>query len=436
MFDILVIDDEKDIGELIKDIIEDELHLKTEFVLNSSSALEILKKSSPKIVILDIWLEGSDMDGLGLLKIIRETYKEIHVIVISGHGNIETAVKAIKLGAYNFIEKPFKSEKLVITVKRTLENIELQQYSTQLKQQNDLASIIGTSKQITEIKSKIANNIGSNARTMIFGEIGTGKEKIARLIHAYQNSNDKPFYKVNIENHSEKELDSILFGNTESASIFEKAKRSTIYLSEISKLSKCLQKKLLNYLNNSQNSNQLGKIICSSTINQEQLIQDSNFNQSLLQRLSLTILEAPPLRERKQDIKLIVDYYINNFKKHYHINNLNLGSEFYAQFLDYDWPGNILELKNFIENLLLKLLLNQEPLLNSNDFSLSQNSKNIFTAYFDKSLKDAKQLFEKKYIEFNLQKFDSNITHTAKHIGMERTALHKKIKDLAIKLHN
>ena len=211
MFDILVIDDEKDIGELIKDIIEDELHLKTEFVLNSSSALEILKKSSPKIVILDIWLEGSDMDGLGLLKIIRETYKEIHVIVISGHGNIETAVKAIKLGAYNFIEKPFKSEKLVITVKRTLENIELQQYSTQLKQQNDLASIIGTSKQITEIKSKIANNIGSNARTMIFGEIGTGKEKIARLIHAYQNSNDKPFYKVNIENHSEKELDNILF---------------------------------------------------------------------------------------------------------------------------------------------------------------------------------------------------------------------------------
>lgn len=433
MFDILVIDDEQDIGELIKDIIEDELNLKTEFVLNSSSALEILKKSTPKIIILDIWLEGSDMDGLGLLKIIKSTYKDIHVIVISGHGNIETAVKAIKLGAYNFIEKPFKSEKLVITVKRTLENIELQQYHTQLNQQNDLASIVGKNKRIIEIKNKIANNIGSNARTIIFGEIGTGKEKIARLIHNYQNSINKPFYKVTIENYSEKELDDILFGNTDSVSIFEKAKRSTIYINDISKLSDHLQKKLLNYLHN---SNQASKIICASTASQKQLINDLNFNQNLLQRLSSLILEIPPLRERKQDIKLIVDYYINNFKKNYYIKNLKLNSEFYTQFLEYDWPGNILELKNFIENLLLKSLLNQNDLLKITAFPLSQNNKNTFESCFDKSLKNAKQLFEKKYIEFNLQKFDSNITRTAKQIGMERTALHKKIKELQIKSHN
>jgi len=430
MFDILVIDDEQDIGELIKDIIEDELNLKTEFVLNSSSALEILKKSTPKIIILDIWLEGSDMDGLGLLKIIKNTYKDIHVIVISGHGNIETAVKAIKLGAYNFIEKPFKSEKLVITVKRTLENIELQQHNAQLNQQNDLASIVGKNRQIIKIKNKIANNIRSNARTIIFGEIGTGKEKIARLIHHYQNSTNKPFYKVNLENYSEKELDDILFGNTDSASIFEKAKRSTIYINEISKLSDHLQKKLLNYLHN---PNLSSKIICASTVSHKQLISDLNFNQNLLQRLSSVVLEIPPLRERKQDIKLIVNYYINNFKKNYPIKNLNLNNEFYTQFLDYDWPGNTLELKNFIEKLLLKSLLNQKNSLEINDFSPAQNNKNTFEFCFDKSLKYAKQLFEKKYIEFNLQRFDSNITRTAKQIGMERTALHKKIKELQIK---
>jgi two-component system nitrogen regulation response regulator NtrX len=350
--------------------------------------------------------------------------------VISGHGNIETAVKAIKLGAYNFIEKPFKSEKLVITVKRTLENIELQQHNAQLNQQNDLASIVGKNRQIIEIKNKIANNIKSNARTIIYGEIGTGKEKIARLIHHYQNPINKPFYKVNIENYSEKELDDILFGNTYSASIFEKAKRSTIYINEISKLSDYMQRKLLNYLHNSDLES---KIICASTSSQKQLINDLSFNQNLLQRLSSIVLEIPPLRERKHDIKLIADYYINNFKKNYYIKNLKLNSEFYIQFLEYDWPGNILELKNFIENLLIKLLLTQTDSLKIAEFSINQNNKNTFESCFDRSLKDAKQLFEKKYIEFNLQRFDSNITRTAKQIGMERTALHKKIKELQIK---
>ena len=171
MVDLLVIDDEQDIGELIKDIIEDELNLQTEYTLNSSSAIKLLEKFTPKIVILDVWLEGSDMDGLGLLKIIKEKYKNTAVIIISGHGNIETAIKAIKLGAYSFIDKPFKSEKLILTVKRTLENIELQQYNTQLKQQNDLAAIIGKSKKINDIKNTIANKIGTNTRTMIIGEI-------------------------------------------------------------------------------------------------------------------------------------------------------------------------------------------------------------------------------------------------------------------------
>ncbi len=433
MFDVLVIDDERDIGELIKDLIEDDLNLKTDYVLDSSSGLERLTKSSPKIILLDVWLEGSDMDGLGLLKFIKKNYKNISILVMSDHDNINTAAKAIKLGAYNFIEKPFKSENLLITVKRTLENTELQQYNSQLKQQNDLASIIGKSSKINSIKNRIANNTNSNARIIIYGEIGTGKETIARLIHNYQHSGDKPFYKINIENHSETQLKKILFGTLDHPSFFEKEKRSTIYLSEISKLSPNLQKNLLNFLNSAEIIDQTLKIICSSTLSYKTIMQQNQFNQNLLNRLSTIIFEIPPIRERKEDIKLIVDYYINNFKKHYNIDNLVLDNQFYLQFFNYSWPGNVLEMKIFIENLLLKFLLKNNELLKIDNFALSKNN-DPFRNYFDKSLKSAKQLFEKNYVEFHLNKFNSNITHTAKHIGMARTALHKKVNDLNIQL--
>lgn len=436
MVDLLVIDDEQDIGELIKDIIEDELNLKTEYTLNSSSAIKLLEKLTPKIVILDVWLEGSDMDGLGLLKIIKENYKNTAVIIISGHGNIETAVKAIKLGAYSFIDKPFKSEKLILTVKRTLENIELQQYNTQLKLQNDLASITGKSKKINDIKNTIANKIGTNTRAMIIGEIGTGKEKIARLIHNYQDSGDKPFYKINIENYTEQKLDEILFGSKNNTPIFEKAKRSTLYLNQITKLTSTLQKKLLNYLNKNHTSIQFCRIISSSSLTKHKLNNTDIFNQDLLQRLSSITIEIPPLRDRKGDIKSIVEYYVNNFKNNYHINNLNLDEDFFSQFLTYDWPGNILELKASIENRLIKLLLKNNTSLNIQNSSYKIDENFDTEPYYNQSFKIAKQLFEKKYIETNLQKNDRNITKTAKKIGIERTALHKKIKDLGINYSN
>ncbi len=434
MVDLLVIDDEQDIGELIKDIIEDELNLQTEYTLNSSSAIKLLEKFTPKIVILDVWLEGSDMDGLGLLKIIKEKYKNTAVIIISGHGNIETSIKAIKLGAYSFIDKPFKSEKLILTVKRTLENIELQQYNTQLKQQNDLAAIIGKSKKINDIKNTIANKIGTNTRTMIIGEIGTGKEKIARLVHDCQNSGNKPFYKINIENYTEQELDKILFGYKNDTPIFEKAKRSTLYLNQVTKLTSNLQKKLLNYLNKSQNSIQFCRIISSSSLIKNKL--KKIFNHDLLQRLSSITIEIPPLRERKQDIQSIVEYYVNNFKSNYNINNINIDDDFFSQFLNYDWPGNILELKASIENILIKLLLKSHTSLNIKN-SLHKSTENFDTEFYhNQSFKVAKQFFEKKYIEINLQKNYKNVTKTAKKIGIERTALHKKIKDLGINFHN
>ena len=438
MIDILVIDDERDICELIKDILEDDLKLATSFVLNSSSALETLKKTSPKAIILDVWLEGSDMDGLGLLKIIKESYKDIPVIVISGHGNIETAVRAIKWGAYDFIEKPFKSEKLLLTVKRTIENAELKQSNHQLKQQHDLASFVGKNKQIVDVRNKIISHSNDNTRILIGGEVGTGKERLARLLHNYSNLSDKPFFKINIENHSEKELSDILFGTNITAAIFETARGATLYLNEISQLPWTMQTKLLQYLNSLQMNDSTSKkckIICSSKNNIEELVSSGKFNPDLYQRLCSVSLYIPQLKDRKQDIQLLAEHYVKQFINERGISQLHISDDFYSKLLNYDWPGNVLELKNFIENLMIKLMLSDAKVLDSShvNFVMQENNdsnKETKENFYDMNLKDAKKSFETDYINFQLKRFDNNISQTAKFIGMERPALHKKIRDL------
>jgi two-component system nitrogen regulation response regulator NtrX len=438
MVDILVIDDERDIGELIKDILEDDLKLNTIFTLDSASALEILKKTSPKTIILDVWLEGSDMDGLGLLKIIKENYKDIPVIVISGHGNIETATKAIKWGAYDFIEKPFKSEKLILTVKRTIENSELKQRSHQLQQQHDLASLIGKDQQIINIKNKIASSANDNSRILIWGEVGTGKDRLARLLHNYSNLSEKPFFKINIANYSEIELDNLLFGSDGSVSIFEKAKGATLYLNGISELPPKIQAKLLEYLNTlqaSENTSKRCKLICASKVDIKELVDSGKFNPDLYQRLSSISLHIPTLRDRKPDIPVISEHYIKQFTTERCISQLEITDDFYSKLISYNWPGNIMELKNFIKTLMIKLMLSGKKTLDSSDvkFSSSKNkgpTNEIDTIFYNKNLKDAKNAFEKKYIDFQLKKFGNNISQAAKFIGMERPALHKKIRDL------
>ena len=366
MLDILVIDDERDICELIKDITEEELGVNTDFVFNSASALEILKTTLPQVIILDVWLEGSDMDGLGLLKAIKENYKNIPVIVISGHGNIETAIKAIKLGAYDFIEKPFKSEKLIITIKRTLENIALKEHNRQLEQQSDLDDLVGESKQIIDIKNKVITNAIYNTRILINGEIGVGKEKVARLLHSYSNFSEKPFFKVDLGNYPEDELNDTLFGTANSASIFEKAKGTTLYLNEICNLSALFQEKLLRYINTIQANidyMQRCKIICSSRNDVKRLVNLGKFNPNLYQRLCSINLHIPPLRNRKQDIQPVAKHYIKQFSKDYCISDLNVTKDFYLKLISYDWPGNVIELKNLIEISVLKVALSSRKIL-------------------------------------------------------------------------
>jgi two-component system nitrogen regulation response regulator NtrX len=439
MLDVLVIDDEQDIGELIKDIIEDDLKLHTDYVLTSIDALKILKNTYPRIIILDIWLEGSDVDGIALLKILKETYRDIPVIVISGHGNIDMAVRAIKIGAYDFIEKPFKSEKLLLTIKRTLEYADLKKYNYQLKQQTDLSSLIGKSKEMNELKNKISSNTLYNIRIFINGELGVGKEKIARLIHNNSNLSEKPFFKINLENHSEKELHDILFGSSDSSSIFDKAKGATIYLNEISKLTSSLQIKLLQQLNvlqASTNIHQKHRIICSSKMNIKELTACDKFNPDLYQRLCALSFYIPPLRDRKQDIQLTAKHYIEEFSNNYGLSKIKIESAFYLKLLDYSWPGNAIELKNAIEKLIIKLVLSGTKTLKAETLQLDINAYNDSSTEYEntnihsKNYRDAKKAFERAYIKFQLNRFGKNISQTAKFIGIERPALHKKIKDL------
>ena len=440
MLDILIIDDEHDICELIKDIIEEDLGLNADFVLDSASALKILKTALPQIIILDVWLEGNNMDGLGLLKIIKENYRDIPIIVISGHANIETAIKAIRLGAYDFIEKPFKAEKLTITLKRTLENIALKEYNNQLKQQNDLDSLIGESKQIMNIKKKIITNAAHSIRVLIYGEIGVGKEKVARLIHGYSNSSERPFFKVNVSNYSEKALNEILFGTSNTISIFEKAKGATVYLNGIYNLSHSLQEKLLQYINTVQTNidNMLQcKIICSSRDDIKILVDSGKFNANLYQRLCGMVLYVPPLRDRKQDIQPAANYYIKQFSKDYGLADLKITNDFYLKLIAYDWYGNVMELKNIIENAILKIALSNKKILDSSVVWLTtcenkEAESKLDPSFHSKNLKEAKKAFEKKYIGFQLKRFGNNVSQTAKFIGMERSALHQKIKSLNV----
>ena len=440
MLDILIIDDERDICQLIKDIIEEDLGFNAGFALDSASALGILKTALPQIIILDVWLEGNNMDGLGLLKIIKENYRDIPIIVISGHANIETAIKAIKLGAYDFIEKPFKAEKLIITLKRTLENIALKEYNNQLKQQNDLDSLVGESKQIVNIKKKIITNATHSTRVLIYGEVGVGKEKVARLIHGYSNSSERPFFKVNINSYSEKRLNEVLFGTSNTMSIFEKAKGATVYLNGISNLSDSLQEKLLQYINtvqtNTDNMRQC-KIICSSRDDIKNLVDLGKFNANLYQRLCGMVLYIPPLRDRKHDIQPAANYYIKQFSEDYGLTDLKITNDFYLKLIAYDWYGNVMELKNIIENAILKIALSDAKIL---DYSITQlathNNKDTRSkfapSFHSKNLKEAKKAFEKEYIEFQLKRFGNNVSQVAKFIGMERPALHQKIKNLNI----
>ncbi len=455
--DILIVDDEDDIRGLIQGLLEDEGY-NTRSAANSTQAYAAIEERVPSLIVQDIWLQGSKDDGLQILKTVKEQYPALPFVMISGHGTIETAVSSIKDGAYDFIEKPFKSDRLLLMIKRALETASLMRENAVLKKQTRKdVSLIGSSSQVEHLKGMISRVAVTNSRVLITGEQGTGKDIIARLIHTSSERADKPFMVLNCATLRPENLEIELFGRSAShkdgelSGILEQSNGGTLLLDEIGDMPLETQAKIVRVLQE-QRFQKIGaqdfievdiRVLASTHKDLEKLCEEELFRQDLYYRLNVVPLHMPPLRERKSD----VESFCNEFIKELYAQRSETPVSFSAKALQYlktySWPGNIRQLRNVIEWVLImhggKDLSVFEPAHLPPEISgiSSQGGEqkgalSVADDLFDLSLRDAREKFEKDYLTAQVERFDGNISKTAQFIGMERSALHRKLKSLEV----
>ena len=445
--EILIIDDNTDIRNIINDLIVDAGY-KTRLAANYNQALNEIDKKLPDVAIIDVKLDKGDNDGLELLTHIKSKDKNIPVIIITGHANIEMAIKALKTGAFEFIEKPFNQERLLNFVNRAVENINLKNINKEFEHKLFYSyEIIGNSENIVNIKDQINKISLSESRIFINGPTGSGKELIARKIHKGSKRNMGQFIILNgalldIQKYErelfgeEKENGSILYG------ALEKASGGTLLIDEISEIPLETQSKILRVLidqkfkriNGSHNVNVDVRIICSSSKNIKDEIKLGNFREDLYHRLNVFEINIQPLNKRISDIPLLVKYFSEKMTTNYNLKQLNVDTN-NSYLLNYNWPGNVRELRNLIERIAILSPDSNEKISNIIKESLKSNESSIKSTENSLSvpLKEARENFEKEYLTTQLKKFNGNISKTADFIGMERSALHRKIKGLGIK---
>ncbi|WP_455481188.1 nitrogen assimilation response regulator NtrX [Bartonella sp. B12(2025)] len=448
--DILIVDDEADIRELVAGILDDEGY-ETRVACNADEALAQISERIPKLIFLDIWLQGSRLDGLALLDEIKTRYPTLPVVMISGHGNIETAVSAIKRGAYDFIEKPFKADRLVLVTERTLENSNLKRELLELrKRSSETLELLGKSTVIKHLRQIIEKVAPTNSRVMITGPSGAGKEMVARVIHALSTRSNGPFVTINAATITPERMEIELFGNEmeggeRKIGALEEAHGGILYLDEIADMPLETQGKILRVLTG-QTFERVGgtkrvkvdvRIISSTAQNLENLIADGRFREDLFHRLSVVPIAVPPLSARREDIPELVRHFVKTISQQVGIKPREISDDVIAILQTHAWPGNVRQLRNNIERLLILVRDGDGPITAEflpsevND-SLPRIQMDADESIMDLPLREARELFEKKYLVAQIGRLGGNISRTAEFIGMERSALHRKLKALGV----
>ncbi|MDH5649360.1 MAG: sigma-54 dependent transcriptional regulator [Gammaproteobacteria bacterium] len=451
--EILVIDDEPDIRRLVQEILEDE-NYQVVTAADAADAKNSLQRFHPDLILLDIWMP--DIDGITLLK-EWSTSGALHapVVMMSGHANIETAVEATRLGAYDFIEKPLSTGKLLVTIDRALQSARLRQENLSLKSRVEpVSTVTGKSEVVQSLKEGIERIAATDAWVLISGEAGCGKTVAARFLHSQSPRSDKPFVEISPAAIPEQDLLVHLFGREHQGNVdlgsFEQASGGTLLLNEIGDLDLDVQSKLLHALEEKRfqrvggtNPIELNvRVLATTSHNIEQAIAQGRFREDLYYRLNVVPLTIPPLREHREDVPELINFYVDWLTEKEHLSYRKFSTGALNLLRNYSWPGNIRELKNLVQRL---LILNRGPEINADEVgqSLSMGTTNS-TSNEDKSthrlfqlpLREARDEFEKAYLEHQLRENNGNVSYVAEKAGMERTHLYRKLKQLGINPKN
>ncbi|GAA0740250.1 sigma-54-dependent Fis family transcriptional regulator [Sphingomonas sp. ABOLD] len=450
--DILVVDDERDIRELVAGVLEDEGYA-TRNAADSDSALEAIAERRPSLVLLDVWLQGSRLDGLELLDEIKRRDPSIPVLVISGHGNLDTAVAAIRRGASDFIEKPFEAERLLLMVARATETERLRREVASLRAVTGRGTDLqGTSTAINTVRATLKRVASTGSRVLITGGAGVGKEVAARLLHGWSQRADAPFVVVSAARMTPERVDEELFGVEESGDLvrpglLEQAHGGTLFLDEIADMPVATQARILRVLTDQSFSRVGGtrvvkvdvRVVSATARDLMAEIAAGRFREDLYYRLNVVPVPIPALTDRREDIPALVEHYVAHYASERRVPTPEIAADAMVALQSYDWPGNVRQLRNVVERTVILApgdrigridvdLLPPEVLGRQNDGGSGMASNAIMGA----PLKEARESFEREYLRVQIRRFSGNISRTASFIGMERSALHRKLKLLGI----